>query len=69
MTAPSPLKTIEYKQEVERLCKFLKNQHANNLLKTLAVIKADTPEEVDCWETEWPVLHSVPMETTSKGKH
>jgi len=21
------------------------------------------------WETEWPVLHSVPMETTSKGAH
>lgn len=21
------------------------------------------------WESEWPVLHLVPMETTSKGRH
>ena len=39
------------------------------LLKTLAVIDLDSPEEVDCWETQWPVLQSVPMETTSKGRH
>jgi len=37
------------------------------LLKTLAVVDADSAEEVTRWETEWPVLHSVPMETTSKG--
>ncbi|DBB03019.1 TPA: hypothetical protein ACH3X1_013438 [Trebouxia sp. C0004] len=39
------------------------------LLKTLAVVDADSAEEVTRWETEWPVLHSVPMETTSKGAH
>ncbi len=39
------------------------------LLKTLAVVDADFAEEVTRWETEWQVLHSVPMETTSKGAH
>lgn len=39
------------------------------LLKDLAVLDLDTLEEVDHWETEWPVLNDVPMETTSKGKH
>jgi len=39
------------------------------LLKTLAVVDADSAEEVTRWEAEWPVLHSIPMETTSKGAH
>ncbi len=39
------------------------------LLKTLAVVDADSREEVTRRETEWPVLHSVPMETTSKAAH
>lgn len=39
------------------------------LLRTLAVLDADSPEEVKRWESEWPVLHLVPMETTSKGRH
>lgn len=39
------------------------------MLKTLAVVDADFAEEVTRWETEWPVLHSVPMRTTSKGAH
>ena len=39
------------------------------LLKDLAVIDLDTLEEVSRWESEWPVLNEVPMETTSKGKH
>lgn len=39
------------------------------LLIDLAVLDLDTLEEVYRWETEWPVLNNVPMETTSKGKH
>ena len=39
------------------------------LLIDLAVLDLDTIEEVHWWETEWPVLNNVPMETTSKGKH
>ena len=36
------------------------------LLIDLAVLDL---EEVCHWENEWPVLNTVPMETTSKGKH
>ncbi len=39
------------------------------LLKPLVVVDADSAEEVTRWDTEWPMLHSVPMETTSKGAH
>ena len=39
------------------------------LLIDLAVLDLDTLEEVYQWETEWPALNNVPMETTSKGKH
>lgn len=45
------------------------NSGVGILLKTLAVVDADSAEEVTQWETEWPVLHSVRMETTSKGTH
>ena len=39
------------------------------MLIDLAVLDLDSLEEVCHWENEWPVLNTVPMETTSKGKH
>ncbi|KAL0019615.1 hypothetical protein WJX77_002028 [Trebouxia sp. C0004] len=58
------LLNIHYKQTG-----FQVDKGVGLLLIDLAVLDLDTLEEVYHWETEWPVLNHVPMETTSKGKH
>ena len=55
---------LHYKQ---RGCQ--NNEKVGVLLIDLAVVDLDTLQEVYDWETEWPVLNDVPMETTRKGKH